>query len=103
MKKNSQINILLVEDSESLSIVYQSYLVKQEYIVTAVETGQQAIDAIAQQIPDIILLDLQLPDMPGTDILKMVYEQQLPLLSINFVFAKSNIIFFHIGLCFCVI
>ncbi|MCU7834319.1 MAG: sigma-54 dependent transcriptional regulator [gamma proteobacterium symbiont of Taylorina sp.] len=70
-------HILLVEDSESLSILYQSYLTKIGLQVKAVETGQQAIDAIAKQVPDIILLDLQLPDMSGIEVLKIVHQQQL--------------------------
>ena len=78
MRKNKKIKILIIEDSESLSILYQGYLSKEGYEVNAVETGKQALEAITQSIPDILLLDLQLPDMSGMDILKHIDEQQLP-------------------------
>jgi len=78
MNKHKEIDVLLVEDSESLSIVYQGYLLKQGYQTTPVGTGQEALDAIAKKTPDIILLDLQLPDIPGINILKQVVEEQLP-------------------------
>ncbi len=78
MKNNSKINILIVEDNESLSIVYRSYLEKQDYSVYVVGTGEDALDHLSNNIPDVVLLDLQLPDMHGTDILKEISEQQLP-------------------------
>ncbi len=78
MKNNSKIHILIVEDNESLSIVYRSYLEKQDYSVYVVDTGEDALDYLSSNIPDVVLLDLQLPDMHGTDILKEISEQQLP-------------------------
>ena len=60
--KGSGIKILLVEDSPSLSVVYQEYLREQDYQVMHVDTGKAALEAIAAEIPDAILLDLQLPD-----------------------------------------
>lgn len=78
MKKNTNTNILIVEDNESLSIVYRGYLEKQGYIVNVMDTGQSALEYISNSIPDVVLLDLQLPDMHGTDVLKEIFAQQLP-------------------------
>ncbi|MFK5986730.1 MAG: sigma-54 dependent transcriptional regulator [Pseudomonadota bacterium] len=77
MKNKSKINILIVEDTESLAVVYKGYLAKQGYTVNIASTGQQAMAELAIKVPDIVLLDLQLPDMHGTDILKEIAEQQL--------------------------
>jgi DNA-binding NtrC family response regulator len=76
--KGSGIKILLVEDSPSLSVVYQEYLREQDYQVVHVDTGKAALEAIAAEIPDAILLDLQLPDMNGKDILDEVSARALP-------------------------
>ena len=76
--KGSGIKILLVEDSPSLSVVYQEYLREQDYQVVHVDTGKAALEAIAAEIPDAILLDLQLPDMNGKDILDEVNARALP-------------------------
>jgi len=78
MKKENEFNILLVEDSPSLGAVYCSYLKGQPYNVTHVETGQEALDYLATNVPSAVLLDLQLPDMPGMEILKHVTSHEIP-------------------------
>lgn len=70
--------ILLVEDSPSLATVYQQYLNKMPYRVKYVNTGMDACQFLAEQLPDVVLLDLKLPDMSGMDILQQIHEQQLP-------------------------
>jgi len=76
--KGTGTKILLVEDSPSLSVVYQEYLREQDYQVEHVGTGKAALEAIAADIPDAILLDLQLPDMNGKEILDEVHARALP-------------------------
>jgi len=76
--KGTATKILLVEDSPSLAVVYQEYLREQDYQVVHVDTGKAALEAIATDIPDAILLDLQLPDMNGKDILDEVSARALP-------------------------
>jgi DNA-binding NtrC family response regulator len=70
--------VLVVEDSASLAALYRSYLEKQGWRVNAVETGAQAQDLLQREVPDIVLLDLQLPDMNGLEVLRYVREHQLP-------------------------
>jgi len=70
--------ILLVEDSQSLAIVYKSYIEKEGHSVCMVDTGQAALDYIEKQIPKVILLDIQLPDMNGLEILKNIKAKELP-------------------------
>lgn len=64
--------ILLVEDDLPVARVYQAYLEKEPYQVTHVASGKEALDAIKLEMPEVILLDLKLPDMSGHDILKQV-------------------------------
>ena len=42
------------------------------------ETGAAALEALREAPPEVVLLDLQLPDMNGMDILKYVSSQQIP-------------------------
>jgi len=70
--------ILLVEDSPSLAVVYRQYLEKQNHSVEMVDCGQGALDALERQIPKVILLDIQLPDINGLEVLKVIKERQLP-------------------------
>ncbi len=64
--------ILLVEDSTSLSMVYQQYLKLQNLPIITVTTGKECLVQIEKKVPSILLLDLGLPDMDGIDILKKV-------------------------------
>jgi len=70
--------ILLVEDEPAIAAVYREYLNGRHYRITEAITGQQAIEAIEEHIPDAILLDLQLPDMNGRKILEYVKARALP-------------------------
>jgi two-component system repressor protein LuxO len=78
MTIDSQATILIVEDSQTLTVVYQEYLRGEPCQVTFVENGTDALAHIRRTVPDVILLDLGLPDMNGMDILKYINEQKLP-------------------------
>jgi two-component system repressor protein LuxO len=71
-------NVLLVEDSQSLATAYMQYLAKQPYRVTHVMTGREALEAIDNQVPNAVLLDLELPDMNGREILAHIRKQAIP-------------------------
>ncbi len=72
------IPVLLIEDTPSLARVYAEFLKKEAYTVVAVETGAAAIDQLADGAPKVVLLDLQLPDMNGMEVLKRINAQALP-------------------------
>jgi len=61
---------------------FQGYLSKENYAVTAVMTGQQALDSINNDFPDIMLLDINLPDISGIEILKQCQTEQWPIATI---------------------
>ena len=69
---------MLVEDTPSLARVYTEYLKKAAFTVIAVETGAAALEALREAPPEVVLLDLQLPDINGMEILKYVSSQQIP-------------------------
>lgn len=71
--------ILLVEDTVPLAHTYQEYLRQQPYDITHVETGGDALDQIANGSPDMLLLDLELPDMNGMEILEHLSENEIPI------------------------
>ena len=71
--------ILLVEDTPSLARIYVEYLKKAGFAVETAETGAAALTLIETRQPRVVLLDLQLPDMNGMDILRRVREQDLPV------------------------
>ncbi len=70
--------ILLVEDTPSLARLYCQYLSKEPVEVVAVATGADALQELSRRAPEVVLLDLQLPDMNGMEILRHVRDQKLP-------------------------
>lgn len=70
--------VLLVEDTVPLARTYEAYLEKEPYDVTSVETGGEAMSILADNPPDVVLLDLMLPDMDGLSILEHISTQHIP-------------------------
>lgn len=68
------LHILLVEDIEVNVIVAKSVLEKLGYTVDVAMNGQDAIKKFEQNYYDLLLLDIQLPDMSGFDIAKYLQE-----------------------------
>jgi DNA-binding response OmpR family regulator len=71
--------ILLVEDDQSIAQALELALRKQGYSVNAVDTGTAALHAAETDPPDIIILDLGLPDMDGLTVLKRVRSRDVDI------------------------
>ena len=67
-------SVLIVEDEEVLAESIAFSLEAEGYSVVSVGNGLDAMKAIDRSKPDLILLDLMLPGLPGLDVLKKVRE-----------------------------
>ena len=96
----ANLKILLVEDLDVNIVVAKSILEKLGYQVDVAMTGQEAIEKFEQDQYDLILLDIQLPDISGFDIaqhLRKKYEEGIydylpPLIALtaNVIQSKQN-------------
>jgi DNA-binding NarL/FixJ family response regulator len=68
--------LLLVDDDFSLVFLLKDYLEFQGYQVTAVNNGQQALDILEKDIPDMIICDVMMPEVDGYEFLKSLREHQ---------------------------
>jgi len=75
MMINSSGNILLVEDDNNQRDIIRTILEKEGYYVEDADTGKKALDLLKSNTFDVVLTDLRLPDIDGTDILKEVKNQ----------------------------
>ena len=62
--------ILAVEDEEDIRELLDFNLTRHGFDVAAVESGEEALESIAKNRPDLVLLDLMLPGMDGFEICK---------------------------------
>jgi len=88
--------ILLVEDEKSLSEPL-SYLLRREgYEVQVVDNGLAAVSAVEATPPDLMLLDLMLPGLPGTEVCREVRQRSsLPIIMLT---AKDSEVDIVVGL-----
>lgn len=67
-----KILILIVEDDEYISNFISAILTSNDYGVIKAVNGREAVTMTASHVPDLILLDLGLPDLDGTEVLKSI-------------------------------
>lgn len=85
---NNQKNILIVEDEPFISDLYIRALTNANYRATVINDGQKALDEIRKNSYDIILLDIMLPNLTGTDILHSL-KQDLSAKSSKIIVATN--------------
>lgn len=64
--------VLLVEDDAAIRMALTRSLHEQGYVVTSSSSGMSALTAAVEKRPDVVLLDLGLPDVDGADVLSML-------------------------------
>ncbi len=62
-------NILVVDDEPDISALVAYHLARESYRVRTVSDGEEAIEAIRKERPDLVVLDLMLPGSSGLDVL----------------------------------
>ena len=72
--------ILLVEDDLSLADGLILALKREGFTVNHVATGKAALLAVKTEVPELVILDLGLPDMDGLAVLKQLHQGKTPLL-----------------------
>lgn len=66
--------ILIIEDQEPLSGLYKSVLRQFDHQTTFVATGEAGVEAARHERPDLIILDLLLPEMSGPDVAQKLLD-----------------------------
>ncbi len=66
--------LLIVDDELGILEEVKEYFIEEGYGVHTADTGKDGIDLLAELQPDIMLLDMKLPDMSGIEVLKACKE-----------------------------
>lgn len=82
--------ILLVDDDVALCKLVGHWLTRAGYVVEVAHTGPEALEALSVTIPDVVLLDVNLPGLNGIETLRRV-RQTHPHLPVVIFSADSNV------------
>lgn len=81
---SQKISILVIEDEKSICDFISRTLEVNGYKVTSAFTGKEGLQSITSAPPDLVLLDLGLPDMDGNDIIRKTREwSSMPIIVIS--------------------
>lgn len=93
MKKNAEYIVLIIDDDEADRALYKRFLGKAEfghsYIIHEAENGQKGLDLYEKKCPDCVLLDYNLPDMSGLDVLDKI-ASVTPILPVVMLTGQGN-------------
>ncbi|HJZ48137.1 MAG TPA: response regulator [Roseiflexaceae bacterium] len=68
--------ILIIDDSQQICSMLADYVLPELGYTSAIaNTGRQGLNRLRQKLPDLILLDLQLPDISGLDLLRLIAQE----------------------------
>src|SRR5437773_3214218 len=90
-------SLLIIEDDDSISSAIEEYFTRAGYAVHAALDGIAGIDVAVNSRPDVVVLDLMLPQMDGLSVCKEI-RQKNPLMPIIMLTAKDDVVDKVLGL-----
>jgi PAS domain S-box-containing protein len=77
--------ILLAEDNEANIMTISSYLQAKGYRVILANNGQEAVDLVQSEEPDLVLMDIQMPEMDGLEAIKYIRSKKfsVPIIALT--------------------
>ena len=84
--------ILIVEDDETIAIGLQNALEHERFSVMRVDSGERALEAIEDDLPNLLVLDIMLPGMDGLSVLRRVKADhpELPIILLTSTSAELD-------------
>ena len=69
--------ILVADDESEIRSILKDFFIQKNYEIDTAESGREAIDKLNTYKPNILLLDLNMPDIDGEEVLKYISENAL--------------------------
>jgi two-component system, cell cycle response regulator DivK len=86
--------VLLIEDSRFARTANQRALTRSGFEVIATDNGQGAVDLVRKSHPDVILLDLMLPNVTGVEVLRLLKSdsqtRSIPVIVVSSLSLKNK-------------
>ncbi len=74
---NKKIQLLIVEDDYTFSLLIQKRLAHENLVISSVYSGKEALSSIRKSQPDFMLLDLNLGDMSGYELVQLLKKEDI--------------------------
>jgi len=77
--------ILIIDDDQQLGLSFAKILTQEGYKTANAHTGSDGIEAVKTNRPDVVILDIRLPDMGGLEVFEIIHEihPKLPVIIIT--------------------
>ncbi len=94
-RSNQQSKVLLIEDHKFLSELYAKNLKRRDYDVEIAKDGEDGLEKVKSFKPDVILLDIIMPDISGIEVLKKLKSnskyKKIPVILLTAVYEIDKI------------
>jgi len=88
MKKVKTKNVMIVDDEPDVLDTIAQILVRNGYKIIKAKNGQECLDRLKEEIPDVILLDIMMPGLTAKEILKAI-EKDSRLSRVKIIFLTA--------------
>jgi DNA-binding response OmpR family regulator len=77
--------ILVVDDEKNILRLYKAELEDEGYSIVTANTGQEALEVFDRENPDLVTLDIMMPDMDGIQVLRQLKQKnsQVPVIMLT--------------------
>jgi len=72
--KNKHPKILIVDDDEKIVFAIQLILENDGFTILTAQNGKEGLEILGKEVPDITILDIQMPEMSGLEMLEKIKE-----------------------------
>lgn len=87
-------NILIIDDEKDILDSLSSFLKRSGYGVAVADTGKAGLDLAKKELPGLIILDLMLPDIDGTDVaVELLHNsatRDIPIIFLTSIMTKAE-------------
>ena len=90
MEDHARGSVLIVDDEPTIAEVVSRYLERAGYRTRIAADGLQALDAVADQRPDLVVLDLMLPGIDGLEVMRRLRDQDRERIGLILLTARGE-------------
>ena len=72
MQSRPKTKILVIDDDDTVRESFRNYLEDNDYIVVEAANGREGLEVFAKETPDVVLIDLRMPEIDGLQVLEKI-------------------------------